>query len=127
MRRRLRRKSIAWLGLLALLIQALLPLVVGAEVAVIAKSGDHALIELCAFGHLHVDHDTDGRPGHHHHSDDLCPICVALQASPAFTTPAPTVLPLPSATPIRVAATVAPVAPRLLAFTAYRSRAPPIG
>jgi len=131
MRRRLRRKSVAWLGLLALLIQALLPLGVGAEVAAIAKSGDHELLEFCAYGHLHVagdgDGDADGRPDHHHHSDELCPICVALQASPAYTTPAPAVLPLPSATPIRVAAAAATVAPRFLAFTAYRSRAPPIG
>jgi hypothetical protein len=127
MTRRLRRKSVAWLGLLALLIQALLPLAVGAEVAAIARSGDHELLEFCAFGHLHVagDNDTDGRPDHHHHSDRLCPICVALQASPAFTAPAPAVLPLPSAAPIRIATRVATVAPRFVAFTAYRSRAPP--
>lgn len=127
MTRRLRRRSVAWLGLLALLIQALLPLAVGAEVAAIAKSGDHALLEFCAFGHLHVSGDSDGPSDHHHHPDALCPICVALQASPVFTAAAPATLPLPTAAPIRVATHTATVAPRFLAFTAYRSRAPPIG
>ena len=127
MRRRPRRKSVAWLSLLALLIQALLPLAVGAEVAAIARSGDHELLEFCAFGHLHVAGDSDGPSDHHQHSDTLCPICVALQASPVFTAAAPAKLPLPTATPLRVATHAATVAPRFLAFTAYRSRAPPIG
>ena len=125
---RLRRKSVAWLGLLALLIQALLPLAVGAEVAAIARSGDHELLEFCAFGHLHVGGDSDSPSDHHHHHPDtLCPICVALQASPVFTAAAPAALPLPTESPIRVAIYWVTVAPRFLPFAAYRSRAPPVG
>ena len=128
MRRKNRGKYTAWLGLAALVIQALLPLLMGAEIALVARSGDHAVLEFCAFGHLHVAGD-DGDSDHHHHDhpDTLCPICVALQASPVFTAPAPAPLPLPTAAPIRIAAPVVAVAPRFLAFTAYRSRAPPVG
>ncbi len=127
MRRRRRRISVAWLGLIALLIQALLPLMLGAEVAAIAKSGDRELLEFCAFGHLHVGSDGHGRSDGDHRPDTLCPVCVALQASPVFTAPAPAALPPPTANPIRVATSAAVVAPRLLAFTGYRSRAPPVG
>lgn len=124
MRRRARRRSIAWLALVALAIQALLPLLLGAELAAIAKSGDREVFELCAFGHIHLGGDGHGQSDREHAT--LCPICVALQASPAFTAPAPAALPLPTVVPIRVSLPLLAVAPRHVVLPAYRSRAPPI-
>jgi hypothetical protein len=108
---------------LALAIQALLPLLLGAELAAVARSGDREVFELCAFGHLHLGGDGHGTSDRD--AGTLCPICVALQASPAFTAPAPAALPLPSTAPSRVAPATVPAAPRFVALAAYRSRAPP--
>ena len=118
----------ACLGLFALLVQTLVPLLIAGEIAVAAKAGDHSVLEFCPYGHLHRA-DPPGAPGDadKHHSDhgDLCPICLALHASPVFTAPVVAALPLP------VVRAGAPLVlpqrgvPHLITVAGYRSRAPP--
>jgi len=131
--RRQRSAIAAWLGLAALAIQVALPLLVAAEISLAAGAGEGSVFELCEYGHIHAvaPHEADGAPGksHHHDGDDraICPICIALHASPAFTAPAILALPLPV---VRETATAVPQmrrSLRLVALAAYRSRAPPIG
>lgn len=127
-RRRQRTRLTAWLGLAALAIQVLLPLVLAAEISAAAAAGEHSVFELCVFGHPHhglAPGDADGK------SDadlgTVCPICVALQASPVFTAPAIAALPLPAMQATDIAVAAARVSPRPVALAAYRSRAPPLG
>jgi len=128
-----RRTIAAWLGLIALAIQMALPLVVAAEVSLAAGAGEDSVFELCEYGHVHAaaPHDADepdGKPQHHKGDGDLlCPICIALHAGPVFTAPAALGLPVPTAATIAAAAPEMRTAPRLVAVTAYRSRAPPVG
>jgi hypothetical protein len=128
-RRKPRRAVAAWLGLFALVLQTLVPLLVAGEIADAAKAGDHSVFELCLFGHLHQGPPA-GAPGGDRHSGDagdLCPLCVALHASPVFTTPTVAALPLPA-----VQAIGTPLPPHQrsagrIASAASRSRAPPNG
>lgn len=124
----------AWLGLFALAIQAVLPLVVAVEISLAAGAGRDSAFEICEYGHVHAaaPHDEDDAPGKSHHhdrgdGDGLCPICIALHAAPVFTAPATLPLPLPAARQVVIAA----VEPRSPAHpvtpSAYRSRAPPVG
>src|SRR5579864_7097770 len=110
---RQRRAFAAWLGLCALALQALVPLLVAAEISLAARSGDHDVFELCVFGQVHDSGHTDA-PGKTDHDDGgtICPICVALHASPVYTAPAAPALLLP---------------PPAAVVAAYRSRAPPLG
>src|SRR5689334_16878144 len=98
--RRLQRVA-AWLGLVAFAIQAIVPLLVAAEIGLADRAGRHSIFELCAFGHVHVvdpDGSLPGKSGGKGHEDlgAVCPICVALHAAPAFTAPVLVALPLPS-------------------------------
>jgi hypothetical protein len=120
----------AWLGLVALGIQALIPALVAVEIAVARAEGGDSVFTLCVYGHVHaVSHR--GADSHSHDSGDdedggtVCPICLALQASPAFTAPAPVVLPLPAVRYLETAVLVARPEPRSVTTAAYRSRAPP--
>ena len=133
--RRLKRSAFAgWLAVVALSIQALIPALLAAEISV-ADTGSGGLFTLCAYGHLHLaaHHDGGGSPHDSHDGDDegeggaLCPICVALLASPVFTATPAVLLPLPATRPVEaVAAFDASFA--VASFQAfYRSRAPPIG
>jgi hypothetical protein len=127
--RRLQRVT-AWLGLVAFAIQAIVPLLVAAEIGLADQAGTHSIFELCAFGHVHaVDHDGSppAKSGDRGHGADgaICPICVALHAAPAFTAPILAALPLPSTGSIEPPAIATTDAPRPLALAAYRSRAPP--
>ncbi|HEX6840819.1 MAG TPA: DUF2946 family protein [Stellaceae bacterium] len=132
-RKRSRIAFAAWLGVVALAIQALIPALLAAEIEIAGREHGASAFTLCAFGHVHLatTHDEPGGTHTPQHDDGLgapCPICIALIASPAFTAPAPVALPLPLASPI---AALAPSdgqeAPVRFATTAYRSRAPPIG
>src|SRR5262249_56603453 len=124
--RRLQRIA-AWLGLLAFAVQAVVPLLVAAEIGLAAQSGSRSIFELCAYGHLHVvDHDATppGKSGDQGHQDDdtICPICVALHAAPAFTAPALVALPLPVSGRIATSPVATTQTPRPPALAAYRSR-----
>jgi hypothetical protein len=135
--RRLKRSAFAgWLAVIALAIQALIPALLAAEISV-ADTGSGGLFTFCVYGHLHVatkHHQGSGSPHHSHEGDNdegeggvLCPICVALLASPVFTTAPAVFLPLPPSRPLAlVAASDASFA--VASFQAfYRSRAPPVG
>jgi hypothetical protein len=132
-RKRPRIVFAAWLGIIALAIQALIPALLAAEIEIAGQEHGASVFTLCAFGHLHVatTHDEPGGTNTPQHDEELgetCPICIALIASPAFTAPAQVALPMPLASAI---AALAPIdgqeAPVRFATTAYRSRAPPIG
>lgn len=132
-RKRSRIAFAAWLGIVALAIQALIPALLAAEIEIAGQEHGASVFTLCAFGHVHLatTHDEPSGTDTPQHDDGLgapCPICIALLASPAFTAPAPVALPLPLASPI---ASLAPSdgqeAPVRFATTAYRSRAPPVG
>jgi Protein of unknown function (DUF2946) len=132
-RKRTRIAFAAWLGIVALAIQALIPSLLAAEIEIAGQEHGASVFTLCAFGHVHLGtaHDEQDGKGTSQHDDELgaaCPICIALIASPAFTAPAPVALPPPTASAI---AALAPgdgqEAPVRFATTAYRSRAPPVG
>jgi hypothetical protein len=131
-RKRLRFAFAAWLGIFALAIQALIPALLAAEIDIADHEGGSNIFTLCAFGHPHVatrqdEQDGKNTPQPDDGPDTICPICIALLASPAFTAPAPIAVPLPVA--IRVVAAPLPAERQLpvrLATASYRSRAPPI-
>jgi DUF2946 family protein len=134
---RLKRRAAAWLGLLALGIQILIPLVVAAEIglATSAGAGAGSVFELCVFGHVHgvAQNDADdSAPGKSHGTTDsglgaACPICIALHAASPFAAPEAGPLPIPSASGIDVPILAAPIAPLFPLVAAYHSRAPPSG
>jgi hypothetical protein len=129
--RRQGRAIAAWLGLFAFFVQSVIPLLVAAEISLAANAGEHSVFELCPMGHVHgvADHRRGG-PGKSQGDDDgcgLCPICLALHASPVFTAPAIAALPVPVVHAIVTAAVAPHQIPRLVATSAYRSRAPPLG
>lgn len=130
-RKRTRIAFAAWLGIVALAIQALIPALLAAEIEIAGKEHGASVFTLCAFGHVHVGttgDDQDGTPQHDEGLGAPCPICIALIASPAFTAPPQAALPLPPASAIAaLAPTDGQEAPVRLAITAYHSRAPPIG
>ena len=99
----------------AMTVQILLPFVLAADIEAAANT-----VPIC-----HVPSGGEHKGGQPNPATS-CPICAALAATAAVTTPAPPAIPPP-----RVA--VAPLppptlqhAPSLLFTTAYRSRAPPI-
>ena len=132
-RKRSRLAFAAWLGIVALAIQALIPALLATEIDIADREHGASVFTLCAFGHVHLatTHDGAGGTDTPQHDDELgaaCPICIALIASPGFTAPAPVALPLPLASAIALPAPIeGQEAPVRLATTAYRSRAPPIG
>jgi hypothetical protein len=126
-RRSSRKRSLpgAWLAFLAAGVQVLLPFLVAYEIA-LASDPAYAdnFTAICSSSGIHSQLPGDTRQPHHGMSDG-CPICTAMAAGQAFTTPGPVALPLP-----RVVASDVAVAP-VVAFTAtpvaspYQSRAPP--
>ena len=131
-RKRSRIAFAAWLGIVALAIQALIPVLLAAEIEIAGKERGASVFTLCAFGHLHVatPHDETGGKGTPQPDEGVsapCPICIALIASPAFTAPPQIALPLPVAGAVAALAPSDRQAPPRLVATAYRSRAPPIG
>jgi Protein of unknown function (DUF2946) len=137
MRARSRRGRIwaAWLGLLALAFNALVPVHLAFDLAeALAPSRHHpahdeaggAERDLLALisGHREAESPADehGKHGHNHHHG--CPVCSSLGTLGGFAPPTPVVLPAP------LPATL-PAAPPLVEHKAaatpagYRSRAPP--
>ena len=120
-RRHERRCLAAWLGLICLAVQALLPLLLAVEIA--AQPFDPAAEALCL--HSSAAPPQPDQTPHHHSGISGCPICLTLAASAAFTEPTPLALPLPDL--VRSDAYAhAEGGPRTQFFRAsYRSRAPP--
>jgi hypothetical protein len=120
----------AWIGLLALAVQSLIPVLLAAEIELAAHQPGKSVFTLCPFGHIHVaEPSADGKaPDSKDHEDHgtICPICVALQAAPPFTAPPQIALPLPMALPVDIAVAELHPAAQTVATAAYRSRAPPL-
>ncbi len=130
--RRERIAFAAWFGGAAMLVQIMLPLLLGAELSL---SGAGALPLIAAsspiagpiggesVAHRHAGH----HPGHGSHSGmAACPICLALATGQAFTAAA-AVLPAP----LQIAATLVeptaqPAAPHPFKPLSYSARAPPV-
>ncbi len=130
-RRRQRIAVAAWLGVVALAIQALSPALLAAEIQLADAEGGRSPFALCAFGHVDTAADRDGGGGsatsHHDAATGTCPICIALLASPPFTAPDLVVLPAPAGYALDALVAAARQGRRALAAAAYRSRAPPLG
>ena len=137
MRARSRRGTIwaAWLGLLALAVNALVPVHLAFDLAGAlaparhpadeeAGGAEHRLLALLS-GHREAESSADehGKHGHSHHHHG-CPVCSALGALAGFAPPALAVLsvPLPAALPAAL-----PLIQHKACGTlaGYRSRAPP--
>jgi Protein of unknown function (DUF2946) len=122
----------AWLGLLALAVQALLPVLLAVEIGISRADGTRGLFSECAYGHRHVAAPQGGSgkpsdtPGHDDGDGGPCPVCIALLAAPPFTAPTEIALPLPVAGPVDALAYFDLRAPATSIAAAYRSRAPPI-
>lgn len=134
---RLARIPSAWfraraaLAIFALLIQAMVPNIVAAEIALAGERAD-GIFANCLFGHVEedADHDEDSADGSHRHHHDhgdcgLCPICLALLASPAFASTAAPVAPVPTRRFAYQLHLPEPIAPTIAGAVSYRSRAPP--
>jgi hypothetical protein len=131
MRRRRRNwpRPAAWLGIIALGLNALVPIHLAFDLADTLAPAHHApaapaeldrqiLAFLC--GH-EADSDHHGKPGGHHD----CPVCAAAATLAALALPTVAALAGPTATAVRPAAPpVVAASPAILA-AAYRSRAPP--
>ena len=121
----------ARLGLLALALNALVPVHLAFDLAEafepVHRCGAHAevggaerrLLALLS-GHLEADSKSDEHGKHH-----ACPVCSALGALAGFAPPAATALPVPVSAGLPVALFVTQ-AERVGAPAAYRSRAPPL-
>jgi hypothetical protein len=125
-----------WLACAAALVQALIPLLVAAELGLAnpaaagmpCATGEAHHVPVAA-AHVHGDHQQDGTgqkaPAPSHHGP-CCAVCVALHAAHAFTTPGDIVLALPRAGDGVVLAESG----RTLAAgdfpASYKSRAPPL-
>ena len=115
----------AWLALFALGVQSLIPVLLAAEIEIAAARPGYSVFTLCAFGHLHADAQPSKHPADDRGQGTLCPICMALQASPPFTAPVQIALLLPSSRPLDAPTAAAISVPERIAVLAYRSRAPP--
>ncbi|HWI28234.1 MAG TPA: DUF2946 domain-containing protein [Stellaceae bacterium] len=131
-RRRQRRRIAGWLGLVALVIQAAIPLLLGVEITLAASPAWRGVFDPCLYGDVgdaadQSDH-TPGQPGHHDHDcNGLCPICLALQACPVFALTFPPPLPVPKAEAQASLAVEHGRALHPVVRLSYRSRAPPVG
>ncbi len=132
---RLRVGAVAvWLGVIALGLNALVPVHLAFDLAhALAPNRDAAAdhdndLVRCLLTLVigHHDEDEDQSPAHkqHHHTD--CAVCGAISTLAGFAPAAAVLL----AAPILVYAPTLPIielgAPQTAPFTAYRSRAPPL-
>jgi hypothetical protein len=126
MRRDTRLAIITWFGGLALILQAMLPLMLAVEFHVAAiedpylTATDDAICGAGSAGRPVSDHED-----HHGHRHNACRICATLAATQAITTPAQIDLPVPSGL-VTIGLDVA-LAGRPAAFGSrpYQARAPP--
>ena len=121
----------ARLGLLALALNALVPVHLAFDLAEgfepapqcgapVEVGGTERLLLALLSGHREADGTSDEHGKHH-----ACPVCSALGALAGFAPPAPTALLVPS--PARLPAALFVIqAERVGAPAAYRSRAPPV-
>jgi hypothetical protein len=134
-----------WLAFVAVLVQALIPNVVAAEITLATSLGLEVGLQSCPFGHLHVAalptpavHTHDGRPDGDAPAPtdrspdngglaDGCAICIALHTGGQFVAPAEIHIAAPLAQPRAVRETECSDGFCSLAVsTAYHARAPPL-
>jgi hypothetical protein len=131
--RRQRHAIAAWLAMLALLLNALVPIHLSFDlVDALNASHTHARLNAGAPSHEllaelvgHEGHRHQHGRDHHHRTD--CPVCSAASTLVGFAAPPPAMLPPP-----KMAAQMVILALGRAAFSApslapYRSRAPPLG
>lgn len=123
-----------WLGLLALVLNALVPVHLAFDLAGVfgaghrhgaraeAQSAEWRLLALLT-GHREADGRSD-RHGKDHQA--ACPVCQALGALAGFVPAAPATFPTPAPLAIATPAPVVERAPPAAPLAAYRSRAPPL-
>jgi hypothetical protein len=120
----------ARLGLLALALNALVPIHLAFDIAEALEApqcsahaevdnGERGLLALLS-GHRHADGKSDEHGKHH-----TCPVCSALGSLAAFAPPAATALSAPAPAALPTAHFLVQTE-RLGALAAYRSRAPPL-
>jgi hypothetical protein len=115
----------ARIAIVAILIQALVPFLVAAEIDSAVAGG----LPICSVA-KELNHEPTSDPAADQHKSGgigTCPICTALHASVAAVTPIAAALPLPSEAGSLGAARRQQRILLVLAVTPYRSRAPPIG
>ncbi len=113
------------MAFLAVAIQVLLPFLVAYEIALMASPAYAGTVTfICSASGTHSQ-VPDGSNQSHHGLSDGCPLCTAMAAGQAFTTPSPVALPLPRV--VEGDIVTAPIAPRIAPIVAapYQSRAPP--
>jgi hypothetical protein len=131
--RRQRHAIAAWLAVLALLLNGLVPIHLSFDLVDALDAshshGGHAAVdpthELLAKLVGHEGHPDQHGRDHHHRTD--CAVCSSVSTLAAFAAPPPAMLPAPNA-----AAQPVVLAKSRAAFSAaspapYRSRAPPLG
>jgi hypothetical protein len=125
-----RRRFAAWLGILALGLQGLIPLFVAAEMTLAAKAGDGDAFRLCLYGEhrgASPERPDEHRGERHDLAFGACPLCLALQSGPAFTAPESVAPPPPPTQVLGTLPAASDTAATRFGVAAYRSRAPPIG
>jgi Protein of unknown function (DUF2946) len=131
---RRRATGAVWLAVVALALNALVPIHLAFDLAEAlapfhhdAAFGHEDSVERRVLallsGHLSEDHETHHR-GHAHGA--ACPVCSALGAIAGFAAPAPFVLPTPALAARSQAVFPAPAVRFVGVAFAYRSRAPPV-
>lgn len=131
--KRQRRAVAGWLGILALLLGALVPIHLTFDLVGALNANDTHHARDADVGPSHEllaklvgHHSRPGQPGGDHHRRADCAVCAAASVLAAFAVPPPATPPAPStAQPVVLAAgnTAFSGAPP----ASYRSRAPPVG
>lgn len=137
----------AWLGVIALGLNALVPIHLAFDLADALEPAHHAASRHTASHHaashhaaaetagtdrqviaLLCGHEADGQHHHHHDkpgSNHGCPVCAVAATLAALALPIVAALPRPAATAVRLDAGPGVAAPPAILAAAYHSRAPP--
>ncbi len=120
-------RSATWVGLLALALNALVPIHLAFDLAeAFGAPSDVHSVEWSALAQLSGHSETDGKSHEHGKTHPTpCPVCSALGALAGFAPAAAVALPLPP--PAALPAALAEIGGEpASAPLAYRSRAPPV-
>jgi hypothetical protein len=125
----------AWLGVLALALNLLVPVHLAFDLAEALEPAQHEDAQptnlsrrLIAFVAWHRERSGDEEADHHggqHHHGAACPVCSALGSLAALAIPVAAMLALPVAASVAVAALPPDTRPVALFPAGYRFRAPP--
>jgi hypothetical protein len=126
---RLRRTVWAgWLGVMALALDALVPIHAAFDFAEAAGGENHSLewrLLALASGHDTADHEPDEHGSRHNHAA-ACAVCSVAGVLAGFVLAPPVLLPGPRSPAAVAVVTVVADAPTAAPAVPYRSRAPPI-